>query len=252
MTGPAVLIRNVSINSCRTKIKVAAAVSKKVCGIKSSSWWLSRLIKLSLQGDGAYWGDMRNRGVDDYIWISPKGVINVFPNQNTKDDTSRDVSRGIWGPVIRALETGMDRRALHIGDWDGDGHDDVIGVDKRTGKLTIWITNWDGKKFSFNKKTIDRELCKEGWGIGYFDNGHHFADIRYAFYYPVMELLEYVLMSIDLFSGDGRVDYLCMERDGRVTGWINHGNKDLIYEGQVKFSEGWDRANLQFADVNGK
>ena len=133
---------------------------------------------------------MRNRGVDDYIWISPDGVINVFPNQNTKEDTTKDASSGIWGGVIRALETGMDRRALHIGDWDGDGHDDVIAVDKWRGSLTIWITKWDGGKFSFTKRVIDRDdLCKQGWGIGYFDNGHHFVDIRYVAALPLDALV---------------------------------------------------------------
>lgn len=39
-----------------------------------------------------------------------------------------------------------------------------------------------------------------------------------------------------------------MEPDGRVTGWLNPttGLQDI---GQVKFSEGWDRANMRFADV---
>ncbi len=122
---------------------------------------------------------MRGRGLDDYIWISPDGVVNVFPNQNTKQDTSRDITRGIWGASIRALETGMDRRALHIGDWDGDGRDDIIGVDKATGSLTVWKSNWvSGTDFAFTRSSIpNSDKCKQGWGVGYFDNGIHFADI---------------------------------------------------------------------------
>lgn len=42
-----------------------------------------------------------------------------------------------------------------------------------------------------------------------------------------------------------------MEPNGRVTGWINHDDKELVNVGQVKFSEGLDRANLEFGDVNG-
>lgn len=42
-----------------------------------------------------------------------------------------------------------------------------------------------------------------------------------------------------------------MELNGRVTGWINENDKELVNVGQIKFSEGLDRANLGFADVNG-
>ena len=43
-----------------------------------------------------------------------------------------------------------------------------------------------------------------------------------------------------------------MEPNGRVTGWINHNGDTLMDNGQIKFSEGLDRANWRFADVNGK
>ncbi|KFX87170.1 hypothetical protein V490_08483 [Pseudogymnoascus sp. VKM F-3557] len=184
------------------------------------------------KGDGAYWGDMRNAKVDDYIWISPNGVINVFPNlgKTLINSGEWNPSAPVWGGAIRALETGMDRRALHIGDWNGDGYADIIGVERRTGKLTIWLTKWEGGKFSFTRQNIDRDdLCKENWGQGYSDNAHHFADI----------------------TGNGRVDYLCMEPSGRVTGWVNFENLGLVSAGQIKFSEDLDRANFRFADVNG-
>ncbi|OBT61486.1 hypothetical protein VE03_09357 [Pseudogymnoascus sp. 23342-1-I1] len=183
------------------------------------------------KGDGAYWGDMRNAKVDDYVWISPDGVINVFPNlgKTLINSGDWDPSAPVWAAAIRALETGMDRRALHIGDWNGDGYADIIGVERRTGKLTIWLTKWEDGRFSFTQQKIDRDdLCKENWGQGYFDNAHHFADI----------------------TGNGRVDYLCMEPSGRVTGWINY-DSGLVSVGQVKFGENLDRANYRFADVNG-
>ena len=49
-------------------------------------------------------------------------------------------------------------------------------------------------------------------------------------------------------SGDGRADYLCLEKDGRVTGKLNTAS-GIVDVGQVKFGEGWDRANMRFADV---
>lgn len=39
-----------------------------------------------------------------------------------------------------------------------------------------------------------------------------------------------------------------MEPDGRITAWLNTAT-GLQNVGQVKFSEGWDRANIRFADV---
>lgn len=47
-----------------------------------------------------------------------------------------------------------------------------------------------------------------------------------------------------------------MGPQGRTTAWIR--DKDTAWDdlgtdvGQVKFAEGWDRANLRFADVDGK
>ena len=39
-----------------------------------------------------------------------------------------------------------------------------------------------------------------------------------------------------------------MEKDGRLTGKLNTA-AGLVDVGQVKFSEGWDRADIRFADV---
>lgn len=52
-------------------------------------------------------------------------------------------------------------------------------------------------------------------------------------------------------SGDKRPDYLCMEKDGRTTAFLNKGLNNWVDVGQVKFSEGWDRANIHYADANG-
>jgi hypothetical protein len=64
-------------------------------------------------------------------------------------------------------------------------------------------------------------------------------------------------------DGDGRADYLCLDKDGRVTGALSFGEgKPIItsaqflpYQyrsvGQVKFAEGADRSSLHFADING-
>lgn len=186
------------------------------------------------KGDGARWGPMSGKGNDDYIWISPDGKIVPFVNKNTPPDTTQ--YKNGWAAKGVVLETGMDRKALHIGDWDGDGKADIIGVDKKTGALTVWFTGYTGPggTFSFRKQTLGGTWCTQGWGVGLFDIGARFADV----------------------SGNGCVDYLCMEPDGRTTGWINNcprdgNNFNLENVGQIKKSEGLDRANHRWADVNG-
>ena len=51
--------------------------------------------------------------------------------------------------------------------------------------------------------------------------------------------------------GDGRADFLCLDLDGRTTAWLNKGPNNFVSQGQVKFSEGADRANIRFADIDG-
>lgn len=41
---------------------------------------------------------------------------------------------------------------------------------------------------------------------------------------------------------------LCIEPNGRITGLLN-GKAGIEDVGQIKFSQGWDRANMRFADV---
>ncbi|KAH9223897.1 hypothetical protein DL95DRAFT_452880 [Leptodontidium sp. 2 PMI_412] len=183
-------------------------------------------------GDGAYWGDTTGTEFDDYIWISPTGVVTVFRNKNTKTNFDNYQNGGAWEPSI-SFATGLDRRSLHIGDWDGDGKADIIGItDRKTGRLRVWFNHWNGKSFGWTPQDISgTAFCNQDWGVGYFDNGHHFADI----------------------NGNGRVDYLCMEPNGRTTALINEPAA-LRNVGQVKAAETdtpRNRADLRFADVNG-
>lgn len=69
-------------------------------------------------------------------------------------------------------------------------------------------------------------LCSQGWGVNVLDHGMQLADI----------------------DGDKRADALCLEKNGRITGWLNKVT-GLENVGQIKYTEGWDRANMRFADV---
>ncbi|KPM39384.1 hypothetical protein AK830_g7215 [Neonectria ditissima] len=179
--------------------------------------------------DGARWGDMSGTGIDDYVWISPDGQVGIFRNKNPSGGSTALYSSG-WIDHGVVLKTGMDRKSLHIGDWDGDGKADIIGAAESDGSLTVWKTKFDGKDFSFDKKTVvDSGKCSEGWGLGFQDIGVMFADI----------------------TGSGCVDYICMEPNGRAVAWLNDNEGTMRYAGQIKYSEKKDRANHRFADVNG-
>lgn len=123
---------------------------------------------------------MTGTGVDDYVFIGPEGDVNVFRNKYTKDDVPANHYNGPWSAPDK-LDTGFSRRALHLGDWDGDNKTDVIGVNRETGALTVWYSRWDGNGFNWKKESIaDSAKCSQGWGRLYFDHGAHFADITYV------------------------------------------------------------------------
>jgi hypothetical protein len=121
---------------------------------------------------------MTGSGVDDYIWIAPDGEANIFINKNSKADSDFYATPAWSAP--QQVKTGLDRRALHIGDWDGDGRADIIGItDRKMGSLKVWLSRWDGVQFSWDVRDIaDSAKCSQGWGLGYSDHGAYFADIR--------------------------------------------------------------------------
>lgn len=128
-------------------------------------------------GDGINWGDTTGTGVDDYVWFDKNGDVYVFLNKNTKEQSDYYATPAWSTP--KKLATGLDWRGLHVGDWDGDGKADIIGVtDRRTGSLRVWHSRWDGSEFNWEMRDIsDSAKCSQGWGQLYYDHGAHFADI---------------------------------------------------------------------------
>jgi hypothetical protein len=120
---------------------------------------------------------MTGTGVDDYIWIYQTGEVQVFRNKNTKAQSDYYATPAWSSP--HKVDTGLDWRGLHIGDWDGDGMADIIGItDRNTGALRVWHSRWDGSNFNWDVQDIpDSAKCKQGWGLLYSDHGAHFADI---------------------------------------------------------------------------
>ncbi|KAJ6057366.1 hypothetical protein N7460_000640 [Penicillium canescens] len=179
----------------------------------------------TLKGDGDFYCDWRGTGADDYIWISPNGRGLLYGNVHKPPTWVPE------GPQI--FDLGRERKGIHLADFDGDGKCDVWAVNRETGAAEVWINHWNeeiGSGFLDYKGFVTGDVrCTEGWGVGLFDIGVSMADL----------------------DGDGRADYLCMEPDGRTVGWLNRGVNDFEAKGQVKRTQGYDRANHKWADVNG-
>ena len=176
------------------------------------------------KADGNFYCDMRGTGADDYVWIYSDGHAAEI-NANIHDPP-------YWGhSTTITLSVPGPRVGIHLADWTGDGKCDVLVQNKATGALTLYENRFDASKNSLtfaNRGVVTGATCSQGWGVGIFDRGMRLADI----------------------DGDKRADVLCLEKDGRVTAWLNT-NSGLSNVGQIKFSEGWDRANMRFADVEG-
>ncbi|GFP57140.1 multidomain esterase [Trichoderma asperellum] len=177
------------------------------------------------ENQGAGGTKRKGSGSDDYVWIYMDGhadSTDFFANIHAPPE---------WGHSISiTLSVPGPRVGIHLADFDGDRRCDVLVQDKATGALTLWHNDYDAAtknlKFSNQGVKSGSASCTQGWGVGIFDRGMRLVDI----------------------DGDGRADILCLEPDGRITAWLNTA-AGLQNVGQVKFSEGWDRANIRFADV---
>jgi len=71
-----------------------------------------------------------DNGMVDYVWIRSTGDMRIYPNKGMTSIKPEDES--FWGPnrIIFDPSTmagrDLDRRDLHLVDWDGDGTCDIV------------------------------------------------------------------------------------------------------------------------------
>ncbi|KAL2782461.1 hypothetical protein BJX66DRAFT_345814 [Aspergillus keveii] len=170
-----------------------------------------------IKADGNRYCNMlgHDNGMMDYVWILLKGDMHLYTNQGKT--TVENDGPNFWGPNYKIFDPmseigrDLDRRDLHLADWDGDGVCDIIWTDpSNQNRVQLWRNRYkqDGQfNWEHDPNPAPQLYCPETRGLGFFDRPVHFADIS--------------------------------------------GNRGWEYLDQIKFAEGKDRANLQWADVNG-
>ncbi|KAL6229273.1 SGNH hydrolase-type esterase domain-containing protein [Aspergillus navahoensis] len=174
-----------------------------------------------IKADGNRYCNMMGHddGRMDYVWILSKGDMRLYPNKGLSPDEFSKGGQSFWGPnkIIfdpkSVFGKDLDRRDLHLADFDGDGVCDIIWSDPdQNNQLHVWRNRIkEAGDFNWAHQLVNGPRCTEKRGAGFFDRPVHMADI----------------------TGNGKADYLCDHKD------------------QIKFAEDRDRANLHWADVNG-
>ncbi|KAF4470857.1 fg-gap repeat domain-containing [Fusarium albosuccineum] len=188
-----------------------------------------------LLADGNKYCNMmgHDNGMVDYVWAYQGGKMEMWANRGKGTITESDPD-GYWNykGTIWTPPQEMDRRDLHLADWDGDGACDIIYANPKGGAVQVWINNypktgkWD---WTHQGNPAPALSCSQTRGLGLYDLAVRFADI----------------------TGNGRADYLCIEPGSRTTGFIHNDDGSWTNAGQIKVSIDKDRANLRWADVNG-
>ena len=139
-------------------------------------------------------GDFNGDGRDDILWRNDAGDVTV----STITDWLRTASGGFDGNWTNAaVNVGAGWTVVGVGDFNGDGRDDVLWRDS-TGTITDWLGTATG-------------------GIsGNWDNSAQGVDISWQ------------VAAVGDFDGDGRSDILWRNDKGEVTDWLGAGDGGFV------------------------
>ncbi|KAI0145418.1 hypothetical protein GGR57DRAFT_494464 [Xylariaceae sp. FL1272] len=211
--------------------------------------------------------DIDGDGRADFCLLAADGTIGCSRNGGTGDKPTWQGSStpaGIRGKVFNEAQT--DKAGIVLADLSGDFRSDYMYIND-FGNVHTWINNrstgsgivpkWRSAGLTHEEKDRFDGLAWENRGSGGTKlkvDGNFYCDMRgsgsddYVWIYSDGHAGEIRSSSAMPTLGDGRADILCIETDSRITATLN-SNGGLLDAGQVKFSEGWDRANIRFADV---
>ncbi|KFA66600.1 hypothetical protein S40285_08276 [Stachybotrys chlorohalonatus IBT 40285] len=173
-----------------------------------------------LEADGNKYCNMHgcHNGRSDYVWVYSDGRMDLYPHSGKRFVSGGESYWGPWVPDFWRPPGGaqVDRRNLHLADWDGDGACDIM-----------WYPR--DKTWVFKEIAAPDLQCNAKDGIGIHDVAVRFAQINTS----------------------KKADYLCINPDGLVRARMHSADDGWSNMMQIKRADVADRANLRFADVNG-
>ncbi|KAF5619593.1 lipolytic G-D-S-L family [Fusarium tjaetaba] len=245
-----------------------------------SVWYNRGTTDDSMAIDGLRFADMDGDGVDDYVWLDPKtGAPAFYLNSGVNDGDSLGWA---WSPINggKPIASGAaPANQVVFGDINGDGLDDYLDLDPKTGLLKAYLNLGRESDWKFRpigtiasglgpgKRVRIADIDGDGRDDYIFlkDNGG--TTIYRNIYGPDNDGDKYALMSdadasginqspdeidfIDM-NGDGKADYVWTSRlDGSVKVWYNDYPKKPTWReaGEIAGGVGTSGANIRYAKL---
>ncbi|KAM0360431.1 hypothetical protein ACHAP4_002508 [Fusarium culmorum] len=245
-----------------------------------SVWYNRGTTDDSMAIDGLRFAGMDGDGVDDYVWLDPKtGAPTVYLNSGVNDGDSLGWS---WSPINggKPIASGAaPANQVVFGDINGDGLDDYLDLDPKTGLLKAYLNLGRESDWKFRpigtiasglrpgKRVRIADIDGDGRDDYIFlkDNGG--TTIYRNIYGPDNDGDKYAPMSdadasginqspdeidfIDM-NGDGKADYVWTSRlDGSVKVWYNDYPKKPTWReaGEIAGGVGTSGANIRYAKL---
>lgn len=157
---------------------------------------------LYVNGDGVYYCDMTGDGYDDYIYISPEGDVTVYGNMHNPPYWTQ------YGVVYKL--GAVNRMEVHLADFTREGRCDILLVGKEYGDVALRRNDGikDGKFVFYDYGNAgSTAFCHNNYGVEWklrrdYESRYRDRGVRFAH-----------------ITGNPRADYLCVEKNGRITAW---------------------------------
>lgn len=129
-----------------------------------------------VRADGNRYCNMsgHKNGMSDYVWVWSTGRMQLWKNRGKKL-ISDDDQAGFWDDSTGTIWTpprDINRKDLHLADWDADGDCDIIYVNPDTGAIDVWLNNFPEKgrwDWTYLASPSPALKCSHKRGVGIHD-----------------------------------------------------------------------------------